>query len=687
MSNLPAVLLSLRGLAEREQEAKAFYQEWLTALCSSTSALAGRCWLADAKEDWQTFDAEEDWRPVAAAGQAEGIPELPAERLEELRRDRMAILARSAPTTAGPSTAGQASDEAGCTEVWAPWLVAGEFRGAVVVVFAITNPQAQQGCLRFVVEACESVERFHLLDDRRTAVSKAKAATQEQELDALIRRYIERQSVVSNIANYGQWFLKCDRLTVLVNHGRTFRVAAVSGATEVLERSGAVRALVDIAKRSAPLERTIVFPRPEDLTDWTRELDVVPEHGPDDKLTAALQRYVDQHFAKRLIFVPLIVYGHKDERGEVHRPYAYTPIPLGALIIETFGNDPPPADEPRKIAALARSATAALRTARQYESLWLLPLWRVLGNIWQFLFGPGKLLRTALIVALIGAAVTAAIFTEADDTAYCRGRLRPVAERRVFAPLDGIVREPLVKHGDTVRAGQPLVKLENTDLQIARADLQGKLTSAEQQKLAAEQTQLRTGAQSSPTDETRLAGEIDRLKKEIESLKNQIEMIDKKLAELVITSPIAGEITTWNADELLRGRPVRQGQQLLTVAAVAGDWELELSLPDDRSGRVVDAARTAAAVEQPLRVTYSPALDPGTVREARVVEIQNSADLREDEGNVVLVRAAIKKEDLPQRRPGAEVAAHVHCGRRSTAYVWTRDLVDFVRSRILFRWF
>lgn len=661
MSQLPAVLLSLRGLAEREQDAKPFYQEWLTALCGSTSALAGRCWLVDAKGNWQ---------PVAAAGQAEGIPELPTERLEELRRDGIPLLARSAPTADGAT-----NDDSAYTEVWAPWLVAGELRGAVVVVFAIASPQAQQGCLRFVVEACESVERFHLLDDRRTALRQVEASEREREFDAALRRSLDLKTLAAVIANDGRLFLGADRFAVLVPHGRTFRVAAVSGQTTLAQRAGAVRALRDIARDCALPGETITYPN------------AAANHDP--KLAAALSSYVDKHFVKRFTFVPLVDTPPADEsepRNDA-KPIAHRPRRLGALVIESFGDGTAPADEAHKIAVVARSASAALRSARQYESLWLLPVWRVLGNAWQACFGPGKLLRTALVVALVGGAIAAAIFTEADDTAYCRGRLRPVAERRVFAQLDGIVREPLVKHGDTVKAGQPLVKLENTDLQIARADLQGKLTSAEQQKLAAEQTQLRTRAQGTDAETTRLEGEVSRLQKEIESLKNQIVQVDKKIAELVITSPIAGEITTWNADELLRGRPVRQGQQLLTVAAVAGDWELELSLPDDRSGRVVDAARMAAAEEKSLRVTYSPALDPGTVREARVVEIQNSADLREDEGNIVLVRAAIKKEDLPQRRPGAEVAAHVHCGRRSTAYVWTRDVVDFVRSRILFRWF
>lgn len=649
---LPAVLVSLRGLAEKELEPATFYGEWLATLCTSTGALAGRCWLAG---------NQATWRSSASAGQAEGIPELPLERLEELRRDRMPILAQSSAV----------DDEASvCTEIWAPWLVAGELRGAVVVVFAIAGPQAQQGCLRFLLEANESVERFHLLHDRRAALRDVEAKERELELDAALRRSLDLKSAAAVIANDGRLFLGCDRLTVLVRRGRTFRVAAVSGQTALAQRAGAVRALRSIAAACAPLGERIVYPSPN--ARW------------DAKLTTALDRYVDEHFVKRFIFVPLLTTTPVDER----KPTVARDEWLGALVIETFADGRPAADEAHKIDVLARSALGSLRSARQYESLFLLPVWRVLGTVWQALFGPGKLLRSALIAAVFGAAVAALFLTNTEFTAYSRGTLQPVSRQRVFAPLDGVVRETKVKHGSRVRKGDALVKLENTDLDIAEAELRGKLTATEQQKDAANQTLLRGGQQLSDAEKTRLEAEVKSSEAEIATLKNQIEKLKKKIDELTIVSPIDGEITTWNADDLLRGRPVRQGQQLLTVAAVDGDWELELNVPDERSGRVVEAADNGPnELPKPLRVTFSPAVDPSLVREAHIVEIQNSADLQGDAGNVVLVRAAIDEIDPTLRRPGAEVAAHVHCGRRSTGYVWTRDLVDFVRSRILFRWF
>jgi hypothetical protein len=66
-------------------------------------------------------------------------------------------------------------------------------------------------------------------------------------------------------------------------------------------------------------------------------------------------------------------------------------------------------------------------------------------------------------------------------------------------------------------------------------------------------------------------------------------------------------------------------------------------------------------------------------------EVHQRAEVRGEEGNVVLVRVAIDKRQLSQLRRGASVVAQVHCGRRSLGYVWFHDLVEFVQSRILFR--
>ena len=60
-------------------------------------------------------------------------------------------------------------------------------------------------------------------------------------------------------------------------------------------------------------------------------------------------------------------------------------------------------------------------------------------------------------------------------------------------------------------------------------------------------------------------------------------------AELALTSPIDGQVLTWDVEQLLESRPVQRGKVLLTVGDLAGPWQLELRLPDHHAGYVLDA--------------------------------------------------------------------------------------------------
>jgi hypothetical protein len=51
------------------------------------------------------------------------------------------------------------------------------------------------------------------------------------------------------------------------------------------------------------------------------------------------------------------------------------------------------------------------------------------------------------------------------------------------------------------------------------------------------------------------------------------------------------------------------------------------------------------------------------------------------------VKVAIDKADVPNRQPGATVTGQVYCGRRSLGFVLLHDVIAFIQSRILFRYF
>lgn len=641
------VLAELRSIAEQDLDTRRYYRLWLTKLMEAMSAEAGAC---------RILLPDGNWEQAHAVGNRAGEDDESAQqpelaRLNEVRRTLTPAL------DVGPTR----------TAIYYPLLAAGELRGLVRIDLAVETEAAQQGCLRFIGEAAASVEHFHLLADRREARQRATQIDDERRLITAVHAALDLSPSAFALANEGRLFIGCDRLSVLVRNGRNYRLLAISGQDDVHRRTAAVRSLEDLTRRCAATGELLAFPGSE------TELD--------EELTRLLEAYVDESHVKRLVILPLVA-------PPAATPDAATPPPrnepLAAVVVEYFGGNPPQADELRRIETVAHYGAAALRNAIEHDSLYLLPLWQTLGRWRKACFEPGTRRRSRLMIFVAVAGLTALATIPADYTAYCRGTLNPTERRRVFAPLDGTVDRVAVKHGERVVRGQTLVKLRNTDLDLAESEVAGRRTAAAEQMTAVERTLFDEAKRLTAEERSRLSGERSQLREQLVSLDRQLELYAEKRKQLIVVSPIDGEVTTWSADDLLENRPVRQGNQLLTIAAVNGPWELQLRVPDDRSGRIVAASNATA---EPLRVTFSPAVDPGVVREGRVVEIQNSAELRGEDGNTVLVRVAISADDLPQRRPGAEAAAHIHCGRRSVGYVWLSDVSDFIRTRILFRWF
>ena len=87
------------------------------------------------------------------------------------------------------------------------------------------------------------------------------------------------------------------------------------------------------------------------------------------------------------------------------------------------------------------------------------------------------------------------------------------------------------------------------------------------------------------------------------------------------------------------------------MADPKGKWDLEIHMPEDRMGHIARAInalhRDPANKDKNLPVSYIVATNPGASREGVVTDVQKIAEVRGDEGNVVLVRVAIE-----QRRPG-----------------------------------
>ena len=542
-----------------------------------------------------------------------------------------------------------------------PLEIDGEIRGVLELMLpALPAGDALQRLLGILQSTMPALGAFERRQREQAVAARAALVDEVERFTQAVHENLSVRHTAYTVVNDGRRLIGCDRLTLLVRRGRRFDIVATSGLEVVETRSQSAKLLSQLA--------AVVAETGESAWQLDRNDELPPQ------IRAALGSYVDEAHVRGVAVLPILA---KTDTRHPHRK----PQRLGVLILEQIEDVTPAPGRVERAELVAAHTATALHNALQHEAIPLLPLWRLAIKV-RTLVAPGTRRKTIAVAAAIVAVLLALKFIPADFALSARGTLQPVTRQHVFAPLDGTVHTIRVKHGQRVEAGQLLLELRNTDLDVALADVVGQRTAAGEQLLSVERALFDDSTKLGGEERHRLAGQRSELKQQLVSLDEQLRLLRRKREQLRITSPIAGEVTTWNVEQLLQSRPVRQGQVLVDVAAIDGPWELELQFPEDGIGHLLRAQREEATA---LGVHYRLAADPDYDRTAAVSEVHYSAEVRGDDGNTVLVRAKLNDANLPPLRPGAEAAAKVYCGRRALGYVWLHDAVDFIRTKVLFR--
>jgi multidrug efflux pump subunit AcrA (membrane-fusion protein) len=479
------------------------------------------------------------------------------------------------------------------------------------------------------------------------------------------------------LANEGRRLLECDRLTVLTCQGRGCRVAAISGQDVFDRRSNVVRQIEHFAacvvKTQEPLWHVAASLRDADA----RRGETRPRAGTDlpPQLEEALDAFLDESHARQVVVVPLLKAPAEEAQGDDPKRSAAIP-PLGALVIEQFQDVALSPGSRESVEFLRQTGAQALGNALEHEGLFLAPLSRAIGQTWGLRRRPW----TKIALGAVAAVILALCFVPADLELQGRGTLEPVGRHDVFAPLEVVVQRVHVQHGSIVAQDQLLVELRNTDVEVKRTELANQVVTTQERLRALNKSLL--GGKLSRSERDRLHGERAQAVQTLESLEKQLAIYQRKAEQLQVRATMAGQVVTWDVQDLLMHRPVERGQMLLSLADVDGDWQLEIRVPEDRVGHI---AQAQAELGADLPVSFILALDPGVTHEGTLTEVHGRAEVHGEEGNTVLLRVAIDKSQLPQLRRGATAIAKVHCGRRSLGYAWFHDVWEFIQSRVLFR--
>lgn len=533
-------------------------------------------------------------------------------------------------------------------------------------------PAAQKGYLRFLVQMCEMAGDYfkslqlRSLSDRQTLWSRL------EEFTRIIHQSLNPRETAYTLANEARRLIECDRVSVSVRRGSRQVIEAISGQDVVNKRSNVVRLLGDLA--------TVVAAARENVWYCGDTSNLAPQ------IEDALQQYVDESHSKTVIVIPL---GRPApppaDEGEADRP-ADLPPPVGTMIVEQIEDSRITPQLRQRVEIVAQHAAVALANAVEHEEIFLMPLWRAIGKS-KVITQARMLPRVTLIAGIAIILLLMLIFAPWPYKLHAKGTLEPVLRRDVFAGIDGIVDEVLVNHGQHVNAGDVLVRLRNTELKQNLLEIAGQL-AANQKQIATIRRELADLRMLSAQERNRLTGQLAELEARRISLAAQLTILQEKEKELTVLSPISGDVVTWDVYNRLTNRPVNRGQVLMRIADTSGDWELELHMSEDRMGEIALARQTLQSQDPPqdLTVEYVLATDPGHVRKAKVKEVYVSAEVLPEEGNVVMIKVAVDKNDFDpaQLRPGATVSAKVLCGTRSMGYAWFRDLIAFLQTRVLF---
>jgi multidrug efflux pump subunit AcrA (membrane-fusion protein) len=533
-----------------------------------------------------------------------------------------------------------------------------------------TALSVQQGYLRFVMQMCElagdylNTRRLRHFSDRQVLWSQLEQFTRQ------VHRSLDPRLTAYTIANEGRRLIECDRVSVGICRQRKCRIEAVSGQDTLDKRSNVVTLLGKLAAAVTATGEAVWYTGDASL--------LAPQ------VEEAVQAYIDEAHSKVVGIIPLRR-PEVEDTGSGPDPDADPTEVIGALIVEQIEDSQPQDGLMSRVDVIAQHSATALTNALDYHRIFLLPLWLTIGKA-AWVIKARTLPKTTAVVSAVTLLFLWLLLWPATFNLEGKGTLEPASKRDVFASVDGTVDEVLVEHGDFVKKGQILAKMRNTDLENNVIEMNGKLLSTQQQISAA-----RSGAKDKKrsAEDSRAAGELARLQEEEISYQRQLAGLKKKREELVVRSPIDGQINTWRLRELLLTRTVKQGQVLMSVADPAGDWELEIHMPEDRIGFVALAQQKKRDEKEPdtLPVAFFLATSPGDEHQGQVAEVHGHAEVRPEEGNTVLVRVDFDKSQLlpTDMRTGASVTAKIDCGTVPIGYKYFHDVIAFIQSKILFR--
>ncbi len=246
-------------------------------------------------------------------------------------------------------------------------------------------------------------------------------------------------------------------------------------------------------------------------------------------------------------------------------------------------------------------------------------------------------------------------FAQGTYRAEASFEIQPTVRQIVPAPFDGYLETVTAKIGETVEGNQTLLATIDTSelrLQLAsyRADEASNLKRAALARRQGEQAEAQVA------------------EAEAAKVRAQIDLVEYKISQADIRPTISGIVVAGDLERQL-GAPFATGDILFEVAPLDA-LRAELAIPEDQ----------IADVQTGQTGLLATASFPGDKIPFVVERINPMAEIVEGR-NVFRVFARLQ-ETRAWLRPGMAGVAKIDIDQRSYAWIWTRELVNWVRMKL-----
>jgi len=594
-----------RQFAQAQDSAEAFCRHWLVIQCHAIGGVSDGVVVL-------LQPGTKAFVPVAF------YPEVPKDRTHLARVSERALQEGQGVVEPAPPEGSQAAGEPPLQLAY-PVRVDGEIRGVVGLEMAWRPEPRLQVAMRELQWGSSWLE---VLLRRHADPSETERQRLKLALD-LVSTLLEQPGLKDSATAFTTELaarLGCDRVTLGLLEGRRVRVAAVSHSPHFEKRANLVRAIERAMEEAVDQGDMVVHP---------------PERDGRPVVSQAHEALLQESQAGSAATFPL------EHGGTV----------VGALTFERGAGrrfDVPTLD---LCAAVASVAGPIVELKRGNEA----GLPRIAGrsakNLWEKLAGPGY---AGWKLAALGVAALAVFFAFAagEFRVSANATVEGIVQRAVSAPINGFVTEAPLRAGDTVKTGEVIARLDDRDLRLERAKIEG------QREQYAKQFREAMGK--------RERAQIAIVSAQIAQADAQLSLVEEQLARTTLAAPFDGVIVSGDLSQKL-GSPVERGQVLFEVAPLE-DYRVVL-LVDER-----EIAYVATGQPGELTVTSMPGQ-----RFAFTVRSITPVNVAKEGRNFYRVEAVLGQEAKARLRPGMEGVGKIGIERRKLVWIWTHGLTDWVR--------